>query len=195
MINFEFKARLTDPQRVQQVLQRHQAAFHGTLHQVDTYWRVPHGRLKLRVTRVASSNGTTSSSAAVSQLIFYERLATASVKASDYHLVPVTEAESLRTALELALGILSEVEKTRELYLLPYQYPEAPTEARIRIHLDQVIHLGEFLELEAVVAEGVDPDHARRAAEGLLAEFGVLPTDLLPDSYGEMIISERSNRS
>ena len=48
----EIKARCTQAQRVRDYLRSHGADVRGTDHQTDTYFRVPHGRLKLREGRI-----------------------------------------------------------------------------------------------------------------------------------------------
>ena len=47
-INIEIKARCEDQGVIRQVLQEKQADYKGIDHQVDTYFIVPNGRLKLR---------------------------------------------------------------------------------------------------------------------------------------------------
>ena len=48
IINSEIKARCTDQEAVRHYLREHGADFKGTDHQIDTYFHVPKGRLKLR---------------------------------------------------------------------------------------------------------------------------------------------------
>ena len=61
LLNFEFKARLNNEQQVRAALKRLDARFIGTDHQIDTYFRVPSGRLKVREGRIENA------------LIFYRR--------------------------------------------------------------------------------------------------------------------------
>ena len=44
----EIKANCTDPTRIRQILEENNAELKGVDHQVDTYFKVAHGRLKLR---------------------------------------------------------------------------------------------------------------------------------------------------
>ena len=48
IINSEIKARCADQEAVRHYLREHGADFKGTDHQIDTYFDVPEGRLKLR---------------------------------------------------------------------------------------------------------------------------------------------------
>ena len=47
-VNIEIKARCSKPDRVRAFLRAAGADFKGIDHQIDTYFRVPTGRLKLR---------------------------------------------------------------------------------------------------------------------------------------------------
>ncbi len=47
-INVEIKARCDELDRLRNILKELRADFKGTDHQIDTYFRVPSGRLKVR---------------------------------------------------------------------------------------------------------------------------------------------------
>ena len=81
------------------------ASDEGWLHQTDTYFQVPQGRLKLR------------EEGPVAQLIFYERANETVARESRYRLVPVSDPTGLKDALSDALGVLIVVEKSRRLLL------------------------------------------------------------------------------
>jgi len=86
------------------------------IHQDDTFFTVPHGRLKLRV----FGDGT-------GELIHYHRADADGPKLSDYVLAPVPEPESLREALTRACGLLGRVKKNRILVLVgPHPHPPRP---------------------------------------------------------------------
>jgi len=78
--NIEIKARYPDLQRARHLSSMLQAPHIGTESQLDTYFVVPNGRLKLR-----------ESSHNPSILIYYEREDTRDSKQSDYHLVPIND--------------------------------------------------------------------------------------------------------
>ena len=69
-LNVEIKARCPDPERVRAILRQHGAEYKGLDHQVDTYFNVPQGRLKLRVSKSIGSVTTCLSQALVMVLIF-----------------------------------------------------------------------------------------------------------------------------
>jgi len=132
--NIELKARDLDPAGSLQASLDLGAEDHGWLQQLDTYFRVPHGRLKLR-----EQDGD-------AQLIYYERSDEAIERESQYRIVPVEDPDGLKDALGAALGILVAVEKSRRLLIW----------RNVRIHLDDVPGLGSFIELEAVVEPDSD---------------------------------------
>ena len=98
-------------------------------------------------------------------------------KASDYHLVPAPQPETLVAALRAAMGIVNIVRNRREIYLWH----------NVRIHLDDVEGLGQFLEFEAVLSPEIDEATGRRQLEPLIAEFDIRPEDLLAGSYTDLI--------
>ena len=102
----------------------------ATQHQIDTYFHCRHGRLKLR-----QIDGLRA------ELVWYARPDEEGPKPSDYQLVPLQNPETLKAALAAALGVRAVVEKRREIFLYH----------SVRIHLDDVVGLGHFIEFEAVL--------------------------------------------
>lgn len=165
-LNVEFKARCADLERARQTLIGLGATGPTPDHQIDTYFHVPHGRLKLR-------EGTHERA-----LIHYARPDTAGPKRSDVTLFPTGEdASALKEALTAALGVRVVVDKHREIYWL----------GNVKLHLDRVRELGTFVEVEAI-ARGGDTEAALRAqCEELLAALGVQSDDLVAGSYSDLL--------
>ncbi|MDZ7267424.1 MAG: class IV adenylate cyclase [candidate division KSB1 bacterium] len=179
MINLEFKARLHDRPALLAVLQTLPATFAGVFRQCDTYFQVASGRLKLReITPLTPAEAAP----AECQLIYYQRPDVAAVKRSDYALAPVHDAGRMKQVLRQALGVRVVVVKRRELYLL------AMPGGGIRIHLDQVEGLGEFVEVEAVAGDASHAARAEAEAHRLLHVFGVRRADLISGSYADMLM-------
>jgi len=179
MTNIEFKARLQSFERIYAVLTQHRIPLAATLRQTDTYFHAPHGRLKLREINEETA-----------QLIFYQRPDLAEVRRSDYLIAPITSPAALREALGAAYGIRTVVKKTRELYLLPRQlgaYAGRAAPDLIRLHLDAVDGLGNFLEIEVILQDGESPPIAEQEAKFWLREFGMAPEDLLSGSYADLV--------
>lgn len=135
-------------------------------HQIDTYFHCLHGRLKLR--QIDGLRG---------ELICYARADEQGPKSSDYQLAPIAHPETLKAALTAALGVRAVVEKRREIFL----------HHNVRIHLDEVVNLGCFLEFEAVLGPKSDETAGRALIEDLTRRFAISPADLLSGSYGEMV--------
>jgi adenylate cyclase, class 2 len=160
----ELKARCSDLARVRDRL-RPRATYEATLHQVDTYFSVQRGRLKLR--EVAGHPAT---------LIYYERSDLAAVKPSRVYLESTEDPSALRGLLGAVLGIRARVTKTREVWRWE----------GVQVHLDLVEGLGSFVELEETVDEpqglGKALDHLGR----LQADLGIRADDLVDRSYGDL---------
>ena len=148
MRNIEIK--LCRPENLYQetlarLLRRANATFIWERHQRDTFWQTQNGWLKLReVIGDADSSRTTNASRTNSELIGYRRSTENSdARPSDYYIVEIGDPESLMAALDSTLGQIGVVEKQRELWLW----------RQTRIHVDQVVDLGSFVELETVLGE------------------------------------------
>jgi predicted adenylyl cyclase CyaB len=68
------------------------------------------------------------------------------------------------------------VEKHREILL--YE--------NVRIHLDQVAGLGEFLEFEAVLGEGDNAADGHRKVDWLTQRLGISTDRLIQGSYADL---------
>jgi len=164
--NIEIKARIPS---VEALLPRAEAvAGHGAtvIDQDDSFFTVPHGRLKLRQFAGGSA-----------ELIHYHRADTAEAKASDYVRVPVPDPAALREALTRACGLRGRVVKRRWLFLV------GPT----RVHVDRVQGLGDFMELEVVLADGLDDTEGTAIAERLMAELGLADAERLSGAYLDLL--------
>jgi predicted adenylyl cyclase CyaB len=137
--------------------------------QDDTFFTCDHGRLKLR----AFSTGE-------GQLIYYRRPNHSGPKESFFVISPTAAPDSLREALSLAYGRAGRVRTRRTLYLV----------GRTRVHLDRVDHLGHFLELEVVLAEGEQPDQGVEEAHRLMTALGIGPDQLIEGAYVDLLADQ-----
>ena len=140
MNNIEIKAPLVDVTLLAQKAETLGAAKQRVLHQIDTFFNVPLGYLKLRE---ISGLGA--------ELIAYSRESGSGPRASDYVVATISDALGVAEALTRSLGVRGRVEKERTLYLFKHT----------RIHLDDVRGLGAFLELETVM-DGIDRGRRKR---------------------------------
>jgi adenylate cyclase, class 2 len=166
--NLEIKARLEDRDATRRTVQQIATERVGQQLQTDTYFFCRQGRLKLREIQGRPA-----------QLIWYERPDTLEPKTSRYQLVEVGDSDTLRQLLSAAWGIRVVVKKRREIYL--YRH--------VRIHLDHVEPLGDFLELEAVVPEGGNWDEAERLVHELLERLGISASLLMESSYSDLLLA------
>jgi predicted adenylyl cyclase CyaB len=166
--NIEIKARLPSG-HVAQVRKEALARASGEpewVSQRDTFYRVPNGRLKLR----EFGNGS-------AELIAYERPDRAGPKPSSYVRVDCGDPVSLHEALARALGVRGVVEKRRQVIRI------GPT----RVHLDEVVGLGSFLELEVVLREDQPEAAGEKLARELMAAFGIASESLIEGAYIDLL--------
>jgi predicted adenylyl cyclase CyaB len=134
--------------------------------QDDTFFTCSQGRLKLRA--FSPTQG---------ELIFYQRPNQAGPKESRFVVSPTSSPDSLREALVLAYGSAGRVRKHRTLYLV----------GRTRVHLDRVEDLGDFLELEVVLAEDESPDAGVKEARALMMALGLADGQLVDGAYVDLL--------
>jgi predicted adenylyl cyclase CyaB len=135
--------------------------------QQDFFYDVPTGRLKLR----QFDDGTPS------ELIFYQRDDRDGPKVSYYSRSPVTNPEAMHALLAQALTTRGIVSKERHVFLV----------GRTRIHLDRVDGLGDFIELEVVLAQDDDETGGEQEAHDMFARLGVTQADLVPLAYVDLL--------
>ncbi|WP_116108599.1 class IV adenylate cyclase [Lewinella sp. IMCC34191] len=164
----ELKARTGDHDRIRALLTDAGADFRGTDHQIDRYFRVPDGRLKLRIGNIERS------------LIFYRRPDQAGPKDSAVSLTKLeTEkaAISLATTLEQALGVWVTVDKQREIYFVD----------NVKFHLDTVAGLGTFVEIEAIGESKADRERLLRQVDHFRTLFRIEDNDMVSVSYSDLL--------
>lgn len=164
--NLEVKARCADLDEVRQRLTPLGARLDSIQQQTDTYFHVPHGRLKLR--QIDNQPAA---------LIAYHRPNETGVRASDYVLIPIPDPFALLTGLTMTLGIRGVVSKRREVYLWH----------NVRIHLDAVADLGTFLEFEAVLSATVNEVQSQQYLDELTRALVLQPADYLAESYADLL--------
>lgn len=167
--NIEIKARIASVRALLPVARALSDDDHLPLiHQDDTFFRVPEGRLKLR--EFGDGSG---------ELIHYLREDAEGPKRSDYVLSPAPEPGGMREVLARALGVLGRVRKTRILVLVGHT----------RVHLDQVEGLGDFMELEVVLQPGQTEAEGHAIAEDLMGRLGVAPGDRVRGAYLDLLLA------
>ncbi len=170
--NVELKARDPEPTTSLAAALAYGAEDHGVLHQIDTYFAVNSGRLKLR----EEQDGAT--------LIAYRRADTATARTSSYHLVRDEDPAELKLALDAALGTVVVVVKRRRVLLW----------RDVRIHFDEVDGLGSWVELEAVVSSSSDLTAERALVAELRSVLGITDDRVVAEGYAAMLLRAEATR-
>jgi adenylate cyclase, class 2 len=165
LVSYEFKARLRNERHIRTMLKALRARFVGEDHQVDTYFRVPHGRLKIREGQIENA------------LIFYERANSPRARLSRISLLPLPPMNRMRAVLAGALGVLAVVDKRREIYFV----------GNVKVHLDRLRGLGRFVEVEAISWSGKTA-RVRDQARKVQQLFEVADSDIVAESYSDMVL-------
>ena len=165
-VNIEFKAHCAHPEYVRNLLQKMGATFAGTDEQIDTYFNVSTGRLKLRRGNIENN------------LIYYERSDANRPRRSDVRLVRVTEPSILLGVLSHALGVHCVVAKRREIYF----------HDETKIHLDSLPTIGNFVEVEVISSlESPNEEEMQKTCRSWMRKLNITANDLVSASYADMI--------
>jgi predicted adenylyl cyclase CyaB len=163
-VNIEIKARTENQDHVRKILTSRNADFKGVDHQIDTYFHVPSGRLKLREGNIEN------------YLIYYEREDKRGLKECRATLLEFDPNSNLKEVLTTALEVLVVVEKRREIYYID----------NIKFHLDAVKDLGTFVEIEA--ASDKVEERLYEQVKEYMKLFGIREEDLIAISYSDLLL-------
>jgi adenylate cyclase class IV len=164
--NIEIKARVADLTSIRTRAAALASDPPRILHQTDTFFVVPKGRLKVR----AFSDGS-------GELISYERANQHGPKESVYTVASCPDGHALATALGRVLPLRGVVKKCREVFLI----------GRTRVHLDEVENLGSFVELEVVLESEESVERGHLEARELLVALQIPERDLVSEAYIDLL--------
>jgi len=167
-VNFEFKASAPNIEELENKLQALHPKFIGVDYQVDTYFNVESGRLKLREGNIENS------------LIFYERSNTAGAKQSDILLFHHKADKALKDILIKLHGIKVVVDKQRKIYFID----------NVKFHFDEVKGIGTFVEVEAIDSDGsIGVEKLKQQCDYYADYFNIQPSDFIAFSYSDMLLN------
>ncbi len=167
IINFEFKAKANNLYVVENKLLTLNPRFVGEDHQVDTYFNVPKGRLKLREGNIENA------------LIYYERENTTDAKQSDIALYKHTPNKALKELLTKVHGIKTVVDKRRKIYFID----------NVKFHFDLVQQLGTFVEVEAIDEDGsIGVEKLQEQCAYYAGFLGIVQSDYIAFSYSDLLL-------
>ena len=171
--NVEIKARIESVDAMLPVVAALSDSGPVEILQDDTFFPCATGRLKLREFTPTSG-----------ELIFYQRADEQGPKESFFLVSPTSAPGTLRESLTHAYGQAGRVQKRRTLYLV----------GRTRVHLDRVTGLGDFLELEVVLAEHEPSEAGVSEAHALMEQLGIAPGQLVKGAYVDLVTQSAAAR-
>lgn len=169
MQNVECKFELRDPALARVILGAHRATLVDTLRQTDTYFKLADGRLKKRETQGQAT-----------EFIFYHRENKPSARLSRFTIYSGAEAAEYFGATEPPVWVV--VRKVRELYMLD----------GVRVHLDEVEGLGNFLEFEALVSPAMNLVKCYEAVERLRQALAPAMGEPMSLSYSDLLAADQA---
>ena len=170
ILNFEFKARTGDLKKLEDQLLLLNPKFIGEDNQVDTYFNVIGGRLKLREGNIENA------------LIYYERPDTPGAKQSDVLLYQHNRDKTLKDILIKLHGIKAVVDKRRRIYFVD----------NVKFHFDTVKKLGTFIEVEAIDSAGkTGVEKLKEQCNKYAKLFNIQPRDYIGFSYSDMVLKNK----
>ena len=165
-LNVEMKARVINQERIRNILLQKNAKFQGIDHQIDTYFKSPTGRLKLREGNIENF------------LIYYEREDKPGIKESKVTLYKTGQDKALKQILEKTFGVLVIVDKSREIFWID----------NVKFHIDKVKGLGTFIEIEAIDFEGtIGKEKLSKQCKEYLDLLEIPEEDLVSCSYSDLL--------
>lgn len=164
MQNVECKYELRDYSLARSIALATDCTFIATLKQKDTYYRLTTGRLKRRECIGEPP-----------EYIFYDRPNDARPRVSSFMVYSESEAQTRFGSTPLPAW--RSVRKVRELFMFE----------NVRIHLDKVEDLGDFLEFEALVSPSHHMSHCHAAVALLRDRFSPALGEPLSVSYVDLL--------
>jgi adenylate cyclase, class 2 len=167
--NIEFKAKVSSFAAMEAKLQRLNPRFVGEDHQIDTYFKVEKGRLKLREGTIENA------------LIQYDRQNTADAKQSDILLYTHVPDANLKAILTQTLGVKVVVDKVRKIYFIE----------NAKFHFDTIEALGTFVEVEAIDSDGsIGVEKLKEQCAYYAAFLGIQKGDYIAVSYSDLLLAK-----
>lgn len=168
MQNLEYKAELRDLPLARAAVRALGAAWIGTLHQTDTYYRVPDAKLKKRECEGLAT-----------EWIFYSRGSRLRPKLSTFTIY--SDEQARERFGERPAPVWLVVKKARELYVWK----------GVRIHLDSVENLGLFVEFEAMIGSDRTLEQCHALLQSLRGALGPALGEAIACGYADLLDGER----
>lgn len=163
--NVEIKARLAEPVTFRSRVEELADGAPILLEQEDVFFHSQRGRLKLR------------KEASGAQLIYYERSDLTGPAESQYFTESFADPATIEAMLSVALDIRGTVSKSRRLYKI----------GQTRVHIDEVLGLGSFVELEVELEAIQETSEGEAAARELMEKLELAEEYLVAESYIDLL--------
>ncbi|PID57951.1 MAG: adenylate cyclase [Ignavibacteriae bacterium] len=174
ILNIEIKAKSDNHSEIRELIKSRNVINKGIDHQIDTYFNVQQGRLKLREGNIEN------------YLIHYIREDKEGPKESEIILFKSEPGATLKEILSKSIGILTVVDKKREIYFIE----------NVKFHIDTVQNLGTFIEIEAIDKDGtIGKSKLLKQCEFYLELFGISKDDLISVSYSDLILKNKKEQN
>lgn len=167
-VSLEIKARALDVERQRKIAASMSDAPCQRIDQVDTFFGVAEGLLKLR--EFAPARG---------ELIHYDSTVSSGPRTSRHSIVATQDPAALRELLSHAHRVLGTVRKSRYLYLV----------GQTRIHFDDVEGLGWHIEIETVLEPGQTEEDGRSKTIEMMKKLDISEADLIEGTYFDLLNS------
>ncbi len=164
--NIEIKARYKKHNYARKLLREREAEKIGLDHQIDTYFKIDKGKLKVREANIEEEKG----------LVYYDRETKKEPKTSKVTNCELGNPEEVKEVLKSSLEVEAVVDKEREIHWIE----------NVKVHLDKVKELGKFIEFE-LMRDREGAYSSKQDLEKLMDEFKVNREDLIDESYSDMV--------
>ena len=167
MENIELKGKIESLEHARKVCEQIGAEFEWQRLQQDIYYAIGDERLKLRI----ADNEPR-------YLVHYLRPSTESARKCESRILRLENCchSDARSFFNTALKPCAQVVKTRQLFMWQ----------GVRIHLDSVKGLGDFIEFEHPIGK-YTREEAKARTLSLVALFGIRESDIVLGSYSDMV--------
>ena len=163
----EIKAKCKDHDRIKNILKSKHAKFKGTCHQIDTYFKINSGKLKLREGNKEN------------HLVYYKRENKEGPKQSNVIEFKFNSKLPIKEILTKSLGVLVIVDKKRDIYYIN----------NVKFHLDIIKNLGKFFEIEALDnRRNISKKKLLKQCNFFLDLFNIPKSDLISVSYSDLLL-------
>jgi adenylate cyclase, class 2 len=161
--NLEIKIKLENASQINSIRNSLIKYSRSAEKQIDIYYKVNKGRLKLRI--INENEGS---------LILYDRAENKGKRISHYTISKIEDFREMEFILSRQFEILVKVIKHREIFI----------SGNIRVHLDKVSGLGNYLEIEIIYSDLIK---AKKKMAELISLLNLDEKKFIKNSYSDLL--------